>query len=399
MADKQKKRILYLRTDIGTQNLIGGGSATHTLGVLKAFDMLNFYVVCASTAMHTLLQKRQLIFVPLAVPHLLQRLSFKLSCLVSNILFYFKLKKIIRVHKITLIYQRYSMLNCVGVALAHRFGIPLYLEYNGSEYWVDQHWSPRRRLRFDRLIEKIELLNVRHAEKIIVVSHVLKDQLCARGIESRKILVCPNGVDPDMFDADSLQSQREQVRTKLSLQDRFVFGFSGTFGPWHGIDLLAYMIPRVVRQHEQAYFLLIGDGVLKQKLYDALKEKQVLHRVLFTGMVPNDQVPAYLAMCDAFLCPTQRNPDGTPFFGSPTKLFEYMMIGKPIIASDIGQIGQVLRHDIDRLLIDPDDYEGFVHAALDLLHMPADERMRLGDLLRKRALKDHTWRAHVQSFM
>ena len=399
MIEKKHKRILYLRTDIGTQDLIGGGSVTHTLGALKGFMRLGAYVVCASTAIHEILRRMPIMFMPLCVSDRVQRFSFKISCLISNLLFYRSLKKCVREERIELIYQRYSMLNCIGVALAHRFNIPLYLEYNGSECWVDKNWSPKRRLKIDWLIEKIELLNLRHASKIIVVSQVLKEELLERSIAASKIIVCPNGVDPDMFEVDVLHVLRNEKRIALSLQEKFVFGFSGTFGPWHGIELLAYLIPRIVQQDERVHFLLIGDGPLKQKLYDILMQAGVLHRVTFTGMVPSDKVPAYLAACDAFLCPTQTNPDGSRFFGSPTKLFEYMMTGKPIIASDIEQIGQILRQEGACLLVQPDDYEGFVHAVFDLLRMQDDERALLGKQLKQRALVHHSWQAHVESFM
>lgn len=393
------KRILYLRADIGTQDLIGGGSVAHTLGVLKGFIGLGAHIVCASTAMHALMRNMPIRFLPLYVPKLIQRLSFKISCLVSHLLFYRMLKKCIRDELIEVIYQRYSMLNCLGVALAHRFKIPLYLEYNGSEEWVDKHWSPTRRLKIDWLIKKIELLNLRYATKIIVVSQVLKDQLLERAVAQEKIFVCPNGVDPDMFEAVGLLKQRNEKRAELALQDAFIIGFSGTFGPWHGVEMLASLIPRVVQHDERIHFLLIGDGPLKQKLHDTFMRCGVLHRVIFTGMIPRDAVPAYLAMCDAFVCPTQSNPDGTKFFGSPTKLFEYMIMGKPIIACDVEQIGAVLRQDAQNLLVSPDDLEGFARAVLDVSHMAQDERNQIGSRLRKRALEDYTWQKHVSMFM
>lgn len=399
MEDVAAKRILYLRTDLGTQDLIGGGSVAHTLGVLKGFLSLKTYVVCASTAMHTTLQNMPINFMPLAVSCMLRACGFKINCLLSNITFYFKLKRIIRERGITMIYQRYSMLNCVGVALAQRFKIPLYLEFNGSESWVDQHWSPGRRLKIGWLIEKIELLNLQHATNIIVVSHVLKEQLLARGIDAQKISVCPNGVDVDIFNPEALQAERETLRGASALDERFIFGFSGTFGPWHGVDVLAYMIPYIVRQNPHAHFMLIGDGSLRQSLYDALAQAQVLSHVTFTGMLRSEDVPAYLAMCDAFICPTQPNPDGTRFFGSPTKLFEYMAMAKPIIASDIEQLGQVLKDAAQHLLVQPHDYEGFVQAALKCMDMPNDERDALGCTLQQRAHKSYTWRAHVQSFL
>ena len=398
MASQHCKHVLYLRTDLGTQDLIGGGSVAHTLGVLKGFSSLGISVFCASTAMHSIIKQLHIPFLPLSASRIMRMCGFKISCVLSNVTFYFKLKRVIDQKQITMIYQRYSMLNCVGVALAQCFGIPLYLEFNGSESWVDKHWSTKRRLKISWLIEHIELLNLKHATNIIVVSQVLKEQLLARGIDAGKILVCPNGVDVEMFNPLTLQPDRERLRAASAMQATFVFGFSGTFGPWHGADVLAYMIPKVVQKNPHAHFLLIGDGPHKQMLYDALAQAQVLPYVTFTGMLPADDVPAYLAMCDAFLCPTQPNADGSRFFGSPTKLFEYMAMAKPIIASDIEQLSEVLKDDAQHLLVQPHDYAGFVDAALRCMDMSADDRDALGSKLQQCVQKKYTWQAHVRSF-
>lgn len=96
-------------------------------------------------------------------------------------------------------------------------------------------------------------------------------------------------------------------------------------------------------------------------------------------MVPPKEAREYLSACDAFLSATQPNPDGSPFFGSPTKLFEYMSLGKPIIASDLEQIAQVInpalrlediakkqinpRESVVGILVKPNDVPGFVKAA------------------------------------
>src|SRR5206468_9930424 len=75
--------------------------------------------------------------------------------------------------------------------------------------------------------------------------------------------------------------------------------------------------------------------------------KEVLREVpreLYTlvGLVPQGEAPSYLAAADVLLSPHVANPDGTRFFGSPTKLFEYMAMGRAIVASELEQIGEVL---------------------------------------------------------
>jgi glycosyltransferase involved in cell wall biosynthesis len=88
------------------------------------------------------------------------------------------------------------------------------------------------------------------------------------------------------------------------------------------------------------------------------------------------------------------NADGSPFFGSPTKLFEYMAMERAIIASDLDQIGEVLRHGDTAWLVPPADVGALADAMSRLVDDPA-LGTRLGTAARREALAHHTWHAHV----
>src|SRR5262249_57250554 len=123
----------------------------------------------------------------------------------------------------------------------------------------------------------------------------------------------------------------------------------GTFGPWHGAEVLADAFGRLLAAHpeyrDRARLLLIGDGSRKGQVTEALGRHGATEAAVLTGLVPQAERPKYLAACDLLASPHVPNADGTPFFGSPTKLFEYMAMGRGIVASDLDQIGEVLRHD------------------------------------------------------
>ena len=78
-------------------------------------------------------------------------------------------------------------------------------------------------------------------------------------------------------------------------------------------------------------------------------KSNVTEECLFTGLIPQEKGPQYLAVADILVAPHVPNPDGTPFFGSPTKLFEYMAMGRGIVASNLDQIGEVSTTRKDRL--------------------------------------------------
>ena len=108
--------------------------------------------------------------------------------------------------------------------------------------------------------------------------------------------------------------------------------------------------------------------------------------------------PAHLAACDILASPHVPNPDGSAFFGSPTKLFEYMAMGRPIVASALEQIADVLSDEETALLVPPGDIDALANALLRLIDTPALGR-RLGANAREAALQRHTWQRHTQRIL
>lgn len=401
---QNKVSILYLRTDITNEKLIAGGSVAHTLGVINGFTALGHTVVCASSIMLDLLRKCDGVAVhELRNPSWLKVLRLRLNCVLSTIFFLKQALTLFASNNFDYIYQRYSIFNTTGALLSRIKKVPLILEYNGSEVWVDKNWTGGGWLRMRWLIGWIEKINLRCAHTIVVVSQPLKDELISRGITAGKILVNPNGVDTHALDPAKLSDERTQIRVQYALKDKFVFGFVGTFGAWHGIEVLATMIPKVIAQQPQAHFLLIGDGPRKAWLEEQLFSFS--EHVTFTGLVPQHEAKNYLAACDAFLSPTQPNPDGTPFFGSPAKLFEYMSMAKPIIVSDIGQLAEVIRpavradeavavSDQVGIVVPPTEHDMFVRAAVHLVDTPLHQ---LGSNARVKVCSQYQWRQHVKT--
>jgi glycosyltransferase involved in cell wall biosynthesis len=272
---------------------------------------------------------------------------------------------------------------------ANRTKRPLFLEYNGSEVWVGRHWD---RVGSLDLLERYERLNLDAAARIFVVSDVERRNLEERGVAAEKIVVNPNGVDAERFRPDVGGAA---VRRELGIRDdEVVAGFVGTFGPWHGVEKLAEAI-KLIPPDVPVRFLLVGSGSLQVEIEKRLEAEVASGRVIFTGAVGHDRVPRLLDACDILVAPHVPLADGSEFFGSPTKIFEYMAMGKGIVASRLGQIGEVLVDSETALLVEPGDVEELKAALVRLIE---DEGLRkaLGVRVREVAEREHTWTRNAQ---
>lgn len=290
------------------------------------------------------------------------------------------------------IYQRYARFAWAGVVASLRSRRPLFLEYNGSEVWIGRHWDNPGML---KLLARYERLNLQGAARIFVVSDVERRNLERAGIAPDKVIVNPNGVDTEKF-RPGIGGCR--VRREIGVRDgELLVGFVGTFGPWHGLLALAEAI-KLIPAKSGVRFLLIGTGAVHSEMKSVLKAEEDEGRVIFTGAVEHERVPALLDACDMFVSPHVPFADGSEFFGSPTKLFEYMAMGKGIVASKLGQIAEVLTHEETALLVEPGDASGLREAIMGLAELPS-LRQRLGTAARQAAVERHTWTRNAQNVL
>ena len=373
--------IAYLRATPGPGTQLGG-AASHINGFINAAVGLGARVSLVSNDQIAGLDEQR---TPLKViwpkPVGSTRAAFDIY---NNLLFTHGAAQEIERARPSFIYQRYSRFSWAGVEAGLKSGLPLFLEYNGSEVWVGRYWD---RVGSLGLLERYERLNLAAAARIFVVSEVERQNLLRAGVEDEKIVVNPNGVDAKRFQPDIGGSR---VREELGISpDETLVGFVGTFGPWHGVLALAEAI-KLMPEGARVRFLLVGSGVLRREVERILREAAVEHRVILTGAVEHERVPELLDACDVLASPHVPLEDGSDFFGSPTKLFEYMAMGKGIVASRLGQIGDVLRDEETALLVEPGHARQLSEAILRLTDSP-DLRERLGQAARREAVARHTW--------
>lgn len=294
------------------------------------------------------------------------------------------------------IYHRCAINEFSAVEFAIHNNVPLILEYNGSDVWFRKNWS-NGKLGAIEVSYKVEQLAFRKAALIVCVSRPLREQLIEWGVDKEKIIVVPNGVDTDLYNPTI---DGNVMREELHISGReIVIGFIGTFGAWHGVDVLAQAAADLIKEGKyNVRFLFIGDGMMMSKVRSIIDPNNRDERCIFTGIVPQNKGRDYMAACDILVSPTIPNPDGTPFFGSPTKLFEYMAMGKAIVVSDMDQMAEICENEKTALLTPPGDKNKLKDSIVRLVE---DEglRMYLGENARSEVCLKYTWEIQTRKII
>jgi glycosyltransferase involved in cell wall biosynthesis len=209
------------------------------------------------------------------------------------------------------------------------------------------------------------------------------------------------------------------LRKRYSIgEDALVVGFIGTFGQWHGVDFLAECIRDLVRdegawlEQSKIHFLLVGDGLKMPVVRQLIGSPPTCRYVTLTGLVPQSEAASYLACADILVSPHIPNKDGSRFFGSPTKLFEYMAMEKPIIAAALDQIEGVVSgrgaSELTELptgagepcgfLFEPGNAQDFKRALKEVVRdRPA--AIQAAKAARREVLNRYTWKQHVNAIL
>ena len=280
------------------------------------------------------------------------------------------------------IYQRSNLFLLSGAWTARRAGIPLIEEIN-APYFLER--SAHGGIAMPRLAAWAERAAWRRADAVVAVTGALAEIVAMAGVPRDRLHVMPNGVDPDLF---SPQSIDVGAKARLGLERFIVLGFTGFVRDWNGLDVVLEYLTRP--EGRGSCLLVVGDGPARPRLEAIARSLQVVDRVRFTGLVGRSQVPSLVSAFDVALQPAA-NP-----YASPLKLFEYMALGRAIVAPDQANIREILADERDALLFDPNDLHSFA-AAVRRAAADAALRQRLAagavQTLRHRNL---TWRHNAE---
>lgn len=276
-----------------------------------------------------------------------------------------------------ILYERYNLFYHAGAHLARRRRLPFLLEVNAP---LAEERASHGGLALKSLAAWSEQTIWRAADRVLPVTGVLARTIEAAGVARDKIVVIHNGVGGEFLgDVDP-----RPVRDRYRLGGKIVLGFTGFLRDWHRLErAVRYLAERPRRS--DLHLLVVGDGDARASLEDLSAALGVRDRVTITGVVQREAVPAHVAAFDIALQPA------ATAYASPLKLFEYMALGRAILAPASDNIREVLSSGDDALLFTPDDEAAFA-SALDRLVDDAALRRALGAAARASLVRQElTW--------
>lgn len=295
-----------------------------------------------------------------------------------------KLLKQVKTKKFDLAYERYSLFGVAGLSFAKENRLPFVLEVNSP---LVEEAKTHRQLALEPLAKAVEAYLFSNANHLVAVSEAAKNYIHAVAPKAT-VTVVPNGVDVRPF----LKVRASNGKPEKSRKEKFTVGFVGSLKPWHGLEFLLEAFRRLP-EGGNFELKIVGDGPLRPLLEKLAQKLGIQNRVAFTGAVEFEKIPKALKMFDALVAPY---PQMDGFYFSPLKIFEYMAAGKPIVASRIGQVAEILEDGKNALLVPPENPEALAAA---LLRLKSDRKLGglLGAQAQKVAKEKHGWKNRLKT--
>jgi glycosyltransferase involved in cell wall biosynthesis len=287
---------------------------------------------------------------------------YELLELLYNVPAYVRLHRAARAFKPDILYERYNLFLLAGLLLRKRRNLPMLLEVNSP---LAHERAEFGGLALKGVARRCEAALWRGADAVLPVTDVLAQLVRQTRGGASDVHVIPNGVD---LEGRPSPADGSDIRRQLQLSSALVLGFVGFVRAWHGLDWAVEALPNLP---PHTRLLIVGDGPAADDLRRRAEALGVADRLRIVGRVSHDKVAAYMQSFDIAL-----QPAAVPY-ASPLKLFEYMGLGRAIIAPDQPNIREVLTSGENALLFAPGDRAAF-RAALQRLCLDAALRAQLG---------------------
>lgn len=272
-----------------------------------------------------------------------------------------------------------------GLAVAQnkkRFGYKTLFEVNGLPSIELKYHYPGIDSALLLKIKEQEIATLHLSDAIICPSNVTRDYIASLGLDRKRVTVIPNGVSPSDFPPSPLPAREGRVPVLL---------YIGTLADWQGLDVVIKSLPKILEK-QPVQLRVVGRGRSRQRklLAKQIRKLGLEQHVTVQPAVPHHEVPALIGESDICIAPLGLNDRNVTQGACPIKVLEYMASSRPLIASNIPIVRELVREDVDGLLFSPNDPDDLARQVLALLN-DYELSKRLADSATERALAKFTW--------
>ena len=299
----------------------------------------------------------------ITIRHLLRNLKP-----VSDLIAFFALLLRIRRERPHIVHTHTSKAGILGRWAAWFCRVPVIVHPpHGHVFWG--YFNPLQ----TRLFIGLEKWAARITDAIVTITpQEREDHLQFRIAPEGKFTVIHSGVDLGAFRAHRFQAA--EAKTALGIPPGMtVIGTAGRLTAIKGQEILILAASELIRRGEEIFLLLLGEGELRKELEQLTIDLGIAENVCFLGW--RSDVARVMSACDIFCLPSRNE-------GMGKVLVEAMELGKPIVASDIGGIKNLVRHGENGLLVPVGDVAAWTETIGSLCRDP-DRRRRMGDAGRR----------------
>jgi glycosyltransferase involved in cell wall biosynthesis len=277
----------------------------------------------------------------------------------------------------SIVYIR-QMNSFLTLLIANLFKIPTVYEIPNDPYL--QYPSMKGLKRW--VIKKIDKYCMALADKIIVLSDWSKNRINRFDkVPLTKICVMPSGTDTKLFRPLDKIRCCEQIGMDPELIN---IGFVGSFLKHQGVDILIDAAPVLLKKYNNLKFILIGDGPMSLAWKRKVNRKNLQSAFIFTGHIRYQRIPIYIGAMDICVAPHGKGTNQA----SPVKLFDYMACAKPIVASDIEVVNEIIGDSGCALLFPAEQPDKLAQVIISIIEDP-NKRAEMGTIGRQHVLQNY----------
>lgn len=279
----------------------------------------------------------------------------------------------------------YASLPVIIAAFYHRR--PVHYDWDDWEQAIYEQGSHNRLFNW-AFFKQMERHLPRLVDTISVASEGLKELCIKTGFPVDRMFELPVGADLELFHPENDGSEVRQGYAP----DGVLVIYQGQISGANYVHLFLRAIAHLAQERKDATFMVVGGGDRIDEAKALADELDLSDRLIFTGAVPHESIPRFLAAADVVVATFEENQQAR--CKSPLKIVEYMAAGKAIVASRVGEAKKML--DGCGVLVDPESATDLA-AAIDNLLSDPERRRTMGHEARQRAEAVYNWRTGART--